>query len=341
MISRLMISHSMISRRGRRLPAAARQARLTILAAVMMAASAAVLLSPQPAAAQDRDEFYAIARGESGRRAAAPSSSGRGFGFFSLFGGRSRDVPEITVRPSENARDRSRSDAEQSRSASGENVGGARAFCVRTCDGYFFPAGPVTSGDARIAQQSSCSSMCPGAEVALYSVGNRGSIEDAVNGRGQPYSALRTAFRFRQGLDRACSCQGLATAGLARLPITHDVTLRAGDVVVTETGVQVFRGAPRFPYRAQDFVAARTYGRLPADVRRRVAEIQAGIQARDNGTAAPVGRLPQAVQAQAARAAAQTVLPPAAVSIPVTAASGDARAVRVIDITQRRDTAVH
>ncbi|MGU9981334.1 DUF2865 domain-containing protein [Phreatobacter sp. HK31-P] len=318
-----------------------RQTTLSVLAAAIVLAGGAAVLSPQPAAAQDQAEFYAIARGESGRRAAEPQSTGRGFGFFSLFGRRSRDLPEITVRPPENTRDRSRSDTEQSRSASGENVGGARAFCVRTCDGYFFPAGPSTSGAARVAQQSSCSAMCPGAEVAVYSVGNRGSIEDAVNARGQTYAALRTAFRFRQGLERTCSCQGLATAGLARLPITHDVTLRAGDVVVTETGVQVFRGAPRFPYRSQDFVAARAYGRLPADVRRRVDEIQAGIQARDDGTAAPVGRLPQAVRARAARAATETVVPPAAVSIPVTAGSADGRTVRVIDITQRRDTAMH
>ena len=331
-----MIPRPMIPR-----PMTPRQPRLPVLVAAFMLAGSAALMSPEPASAQDRDEFYAIARGESGRRAAAPQSTGRGFGFFSLFGGRSRDVPEITVRPPENAQDRSRSEAEQSRSASGENVGGARAFCVRTCDGYFFPAGPVTSGEARTAQQSSCSAMCPGAEVALYSVGNRGSIEEAVNARGQTYAALRTAFRFRQGLDRTCSCQGLATAGLARLPITHDVTLRAGDVVVTETGVQVFRGAPRFPYRAQDFVAARAYGRLPPDVRRRVEEIQAGIQARDNGTAAPVGRLPQAIRAQAARSTAETVVPPAAISIPVTAGPTDGRAVRVIDITQRRDTAMH
>lgn len=303
----------------------------------MLMATAFVVASDR-ASAQDRDEFYAIARGETGRRAAAPAP-GRGFGFFSLFGSRARDVPEITVRPSEGGRERARTDAEQSRSASGENVGGARAFCVRTCDGYFFPAGPATSGEARTAQQSSCSAMCPGAEVAVYSVGNRGSIEDAVNARGQSYTALRTAFRFRQGLDRSCSCQGLATAGLARLPLTHDVTLRAGDVVVTETGVQVFRGASRFPYRAQDFVAARAYGRLPAEVRRRVDEIQAGIQARDSGNSAPVGRL--AAAPVSTRASSGQVVAPTAVSIPVTQSDEAPRVVRVIDITQRRDTALH
>lgn len=302
----------------------------------LLATLAVALGAPSPAAAQDRDEFYAIARGETGRAAAAPSR-GDGFGFFSLFGGGSRrQVPEITVRPGEDGRGATRSQSEQSRTATGENVGGPRAYCVRTCDGFFFPMGPATSGDARQAQQDSCNAMCPGAEVALYSVSRQGSIEDAVNSRGQTYSALRTAFRFRQGLERTCSCQGAAANGLARLPITHDVTLRPGDVVVTDTGVQVFRGAARFPYQPRDFVTARSYGRLPADVRRRVDEIQAGIQAGDSGLSAPVGRLPRSTRAAAASRTAE-VTEPTAVSIPVSASQP---AIRVIDMTQRRDTLV-
>ncbi len=168
--------------------------------------------------------------------------------------------------------------------------------------------------------------MCPGAETVLYSVARQGSIEDAVNARGQTYTALRTAFRFRQGVDRTCSCQANATQGLARLPVTHDPTLRPGDVVVTEEGARVFRGGARFPYRAQDFVAARAYGRLPADLRRRVDEIEAGL------AASPSSRLP------ARSAGAGTVSPPAPVSIPVTART-DAP-IRVIDISQSRTASI-
>lgn len=294
-----------------------------ILAAVMLMGAGA-----SQAPAQDSDEFYAIARGEYGRRPAA-SQQGRGFVFpgFSLFGGARRDIPEVTVRPTA-----PQSNESQGRTATGENVAGPRAYCVRTCDGFFFPAGPAMSGEGRLAQQSSCSAMCPGAEVALYTIARQGSIEDAVGPQGRTYSALRTAFRFRQTVDRACTCQGAATNGLARLPITRDFTLRAGDVVVTESGVRVFRGAARFPYRSQDFVEARTYGRLPADIRRRVAEIQAGIQARDSGTAAPVartGRLGAIAPAQPQPVAVPAVLD----QTPVTAASANAP-VRVLDITR-------
>jgi hypothetical protein len=301
--------------------------RSLILAAAILGAGA------PSASAQDSDEFYAIARGESGRRPAAAQPRSNGFPGFSLFGGGSRrEVPEITVRPNGLPANATPRQAE-GRTPTGENVSGARAFCVRTCDGFFFPAGPALSGDGRRAQQVTCNSMCPGAEVALYTLASQGSIEDAVGPRGQAYSALRTAFRFRQSVDRTCSCQGVATNGLARLPITHDFTLRAGDVVVTEQGVRVFRGAARFPYRNQDFVEARSYGRLPADVQRRVVEIQAGIQARDNGALAPVARAPGRMgtiapsRAEPAQAAAlmSDQTPVASVATPV----------RVLDITRR------
>jgi hypothetical protein len=295
--------------------------------ALMILAIGGLLASAGPAAAQDSDEFYRIARGESGRRPVAAAPSGGGFNFFGLFGGgRRREAPEITVRPRDERDQRPRDNAEQARSDSGENVGGPRAYCVRTCDGFFFPMGPATAGSARDAQQASCNAMCPGAETVLYSVARQGTIEDATNARGQPYTALRTAFRFRQSIDRTCSCQSMATSGLARLPVTHDPTLRPGDVVVTDEGARVFRGGARFPYRAQDFVAARAYGRLPADLRRRVDEIEAGLAASGSG------RLP------ARSADAGTVSPPSPISIPVTAAS--ASPVRVIDISQSRSAAL-
>lgn len=300
--------------------------RASPLAAIAILA-VGVLAAATPAGAQDSDEFYRIARGESGRSVPATGPSGGGFNLFGLFGGgRRRETPEITVRPADPRLERPRDNAEQARSDSGENVGGPRAYCVRTCDGFFFPMGPTTSGAARDTQQASCDALCPGAETVLYSVARQGTIEDATNARGQPYTALRTAFRFRQSVERTCSCQANATQGLARLPVTHDPTLRPGDVVVTEEGARIFRGAARFPYRAQDFVAARAYGRLPADLRRRVDEIEAGLAASGSG------RLP------ARSADAGTVSPPSPISIPVTAAS--ASPVRVIDISQSRSSAL-
>ncbi|MEI8144063.1 MAG: DUF2865 domain-containing protein [Alphaproteobacteria bacterium] len=263
-----------------------------------------------------------------------------------------RLIPEITVRPLRDsnqanlnatvrpslspsrrlpAPSRSR-DEEGTGATENELPGGARAFCVRTCDGFYFPAGPALSGtDGKRAQQFYCDQTCPGSEVTLYTTAPGGTIEGAVGPRGQSYASLATAFQFREKLSPSCTCSGLATRGLTAMPLSHDFTLKAGDVVVTEEGVRVFAGASRFPYRPRDFVDARSYGRLPADVQRRVAEIQAGLQARDRGFAAPVNRVGAGTLSRRAGMAQAT-------SLPLTAGTVTAEGVRVIDLTRRSGT---
>ncbi len=216
--------------------------------------------------ADDRDEFYAIARGDYGRqhRQAAPAWSWGGWGQ------RPQAAPQVTAPPP-----RQHEASRRQRPATPVAVdNGSRAFCVRTCDGFFFPVGPVQSGEGQRAQEAACTAMCPGAPVRLYTA-RRGTIEEARSAGGESYSALQTAFRFRERVDASCSCQGSLTRGLANLSLERDHTLRSGDIVVMAEGVRIFREGGRFPYRAQDFVAARNYGRLAADIRRRVDQIEA------------------------------------------------------------------
>lgn len=294
------------------------------------------LLAPAPAPAQDSDQIYAVIRRDAEMRAARrgeASPSARGFSFPGLpfFGGQreARSVPEITVNPRTGAIDPVTGQPLATPRTTLTSPGG-QAYCVRTCDGFYFPVGRPTAGASRAAQADICQRQCPGAEVALYSAGGNASIEQAVGPRGQSYASLRTAFRFRERVDAACTCAGASTNGLARVPITHDPTLRPGDVVVTDAGVRVFAGGSRFPYRQADFVAARSYGRLPADIRQRVADIEAGIQARDSGTTAPVSRLGPATRQRAGAPAATTV----ASSLPLTAGTTNAGGVRVLDVTR-------
>ncbi|WP_170181747.1 DUF2865 domain-containing protein [Phreatobacter stygius] len=308
---------------------------------------AAVLLSGllladarAPAAAQDNDQIYAVIRRDAEMRAArrgeAPSRNSSWPGFQLFGGGPPREVPLITVRPRANPAGPHQASAGQRQNGNFRMPGGTRAYCVRLCDGFFFPA-PAGASEGQGDQQATCNSLCPGTEVALYTARGGAAIEDASGPRGQPYARLATAFRFRETTVAACTCQGRATNGLARLPITHDFTLRAGDVVVTDNGVRVFAGAARFPYRQSDFVDARSYGRLPADMRRRVTEIQAGIQARDTGSAAPVAR----TEGHSARAAARRAgMADAAASLPLGAGTTSTEGVRILDITRRTDTSI-
>jgi len=222
------------------------------------------LLSISGSNAEDRDEFYAIARGETGRRA-APASGG-------WFGWQRRAE---TPAPAAAGAPATRRQMTRSRQATAlaDTDGSSRTFCVRSCDGYYFPVGPVTGAAGRRAQADACNAMCPGATVRLYS-SRSGTIETARSESGQTYSAMATAFRYRERLEPGCSCQASVTQGLARLAMTQDYTLREGDLVVMDAGVRVFRNGGRFPHQPRDFVTARAYGRLSPDLRRRVAEIE-------------------------------------------------------------------
>lgn len=231
-------------------------------------------------------------------------------GFSSLFTGRPvalpADLPMITIRPPADGSPGSEPGQQlqpagppqgaprsvrPTPAPSSPQHGGATAYCVRSCDGYFFPVGPAQSGDGRQAQAMTCNTLCPGADVALYRTSQGGTIENATGPRGQLYQSLRNAFRFREKFDATCTCSGLGTTGLGHVAITDDFTLRSGDIVVTERGVRIFAGASRFPYRPNDFVAARAYSRLPSDVHQRIAMIEAGIQARESTASAPAARL--------------------------------------------------
>jgi hypothetical protein len=82
-----------------------------------------------------------------------------------------------------------------------------RTLCVRSCDGYYFPISFSTTSDHFAGDQQMCQAMCPGAEVSLYVHHNPGEeVDSMVSLAGTPYSALPTAFKYRQTYDASCSC---------------------------------------------------------------------------------------------------------------------------------------
>jgi uncharacterized protein DUF2865 len=110
--------------------------------------------------------------------------------------------------------------------------GGGQAFCVRTCDGRFFPL-PVSDNASRA---QSCNSFCPASETKLV-YGD--SIDNAETDDGKAYSELPNAFRFRNEIVAGCTCNGKDPGGLAQVKIEDDPTLRKGDIVAGENGLMV------------------------------------------------------------------------------------------------------
>ena len=151
---------------------------------------------------------------------------------------------KITVTPKQGSGDREHADRES---------GGT--YCVRTCDGYYFPLSSQRRSNSE--SRELCSSLCPGAATEVYQRrgGPDASFAQAVSTKGKSCSKLATAFAFREKSVAACTCHSVDKPSLA---VTEDPTLQPGDIVVTGEGVKVFRGGKKRPYRERDFADYRS-----------------------------------------------------------------------------------
>lgn len=116
-------------------------------------------------------------------------------------------------------------------------TGGRQAFCVRTCDGRYFP---ITAGNNQ-SRAASCDSLCPASETKVF---YGSSIDRAASDSGKSYSSLANAFRYRNEIVAGCTCNGKDQFGLARIDVQNDPTLRKGDIVAGEDGLVVAGGGP-------------------------------------------------------------------------------------------------
>ena len=137
------------------------------------------------------------------------------------------------------------------------------AFCVRLCDGRYFP---LTSSGID-GEAKTCNALCPASRTRVF---HGGSIEAAVAAEGGRYASLANAFLYRKQLVDGCTCNGKTAFGLARQNIASDPTLRAGDIVATANGLKVFRGGAGTHHKTADFTPVKRTT-VPDDVRRKLA----------------------------------------------------------------------
>src|SRR5271166_6383351 len=103
--------------------------------------------------------------------------------------------------------------------------------CVRTCDGAFFPVSYFGPGSRSDTLEQVCRSLCPNADVALYSFPFGGTIDEAVSSTGERYVDMPNALKFQQSFDSTCSCrrkgetwaQALANAEAKYGHDSHDI----------------------------------------------------------------------------------------------------------------------
>lgn len=168
--------------------------------------------------------------------ALAPAAQAQDF-FSQLFGGTPRHQPQYQPYvsmpyASDDGSVPVRRRVMRPRRASNEGGGGGQAFCVRTCDGRYFP---VAASD-KASRAASCNSLCPASETRMF---YGSSIDEATGDNGKSYSALPNAFRYRNEIVEGCTCNGKDQVGLAPVKIEDDPTLRKGDIVAGADGLLV------------------------------------------------------------------------------------------------------
>ena len=168
----------------------------------------------------------------------APAAQAEDFlsALFGAFGGRPHASAHAIPQPFANEGDANRS---ISQVEARPRYAGGQAYCVRTCDGRYFP---ISASDNQ-SRAASCNSFCPASETKLVYGSN---IDSATTETGKPYSELPNAFRYRSEIVAGCTCNGKDQVGLAPVKIEDDPTLRKGDIVAGADGLMtVARGADR------------------------------------------------------------------------------------------------
>jgi len=163
-------------------------------------------------------------------------------GFFDdLFGSRRQDSPAAlpyasTAAPPPAAAQPALAPTQPSQ-PSAPSVGyGSVTYCVRLCDGRYFPM----QRHAGATPIQMCSAFCPAAKTQVFS---GAAIDHAVAANGARYADLDNAFVYRKSIVPGCTCNGRDAFGLAHVDVAQDTTLRAGDIVVTAGGAQRFNGS--------------------------------------------------------------------------------------------------
>jgi hypothetical protein len=145
-----------------------------------------------------------------------------------------------------------------------DEFGSGNAFCVRSCDGHFFP---VQSRPGLSAAES-CNAFCPASQTRLYS---GRTIDNAVASDGSTYADLDNAFVYRKQLVDGCTCNGRDQFGLARMDVKLDPTLRPGDVVATKSGLMAFTGTKD---KVAEFTPIDNYRGLAQSSRKKLSEVK-------------------------------------------------------------------
>jgi hypothetical protein len=180
--------------------------------------------------------------------------------------------------------------------------GSGPAFCVRSCDGRYFP---LSRANATPVQM--CQAFCPASPTKVFFGSN---IDSASSATGERYADSENAYAFRKALRGDCTCNGRDAAGLAPVDLTLDTSLRAGDVIATTNGLVAYSGIKLGVNQTAEFTPVASYPGLTSEVRARLGEMKVapvaaemvGEEAPMPEAAMPISMVPKSSPAKGKRA---------------------------------------
>jgi len=185
-------------------------------------------------------------------------------GFFDFLFGRANAPP--ASQPQQNVPQGfpfpGQSQGETPQAQSGGN-GRYTTYCVRLCDGRYFPV----QANSKAGAAQMCQAFCPASATRLYSGNN---IAGARAADGQSYDNLDNAFAFRDKLIANCTCNGRDALGLAPVDINMDTTLRSGDIVAGQNGLYAYQNRND----GGAFTPIQNYPGLSAETRAKLGEVK-------------------------------------------------------------------
>ena len=184
--------------------------------------------------------------------------------------------------------------------------GRTTAFCVRNCDGRYFPV--LARGGATPAQM--CQAFCPASPTKVF-FGT--GIDNATSGSGERYPDSANAYAYRKALKPGCTCNGRDPAGLAPIDLSLDPSLRPGDVIATTNGLVAYSGVRVGIEQAAEFTPIADYPGLAPSLREQLNQMK-------------IAPVTAETVPDAAESAANRQVPPPAMAVPKAALSPDKRA---------------
>ena len=139
-------------------------------------------------------------------------------------------------------------------------------FCVRSCDGKYFP---LMRGAASPTQM--CQAFCPASPTEVF-FGS--SIDSAYAASGERYADSENAFAYRKALRADCTCNGHNPAGLAPVDLALDGSLRPGDVLATHDGLVAYSGIRAGNDQTPGFTPVASFPGLTPQVRARLNDMK-------------------------------------------------------------------